>query len=366
MKNNQDQMDKQLAQGLAPREVPPPELNLRIKSRMQAHVGAKAHTRPLLRTALVAVISLALLTATAYAAWLLLSPGEVASRLSFPTLAKAFEGPDALVLNESATYGGYTATLLGIVSGQGLDGLRNEDIEPEKTYAVAAISSDSNHNLAAMDVSFFVSPLVKGIPPWQLNAASMRGGYIAQVFDGILYRIVECDSIEIFADKGLYLCVSETAFFSTDAYTYDEATGEIARNPTFDGLNALFDLPIDPAKGDPKKAEQYLQALWSKDEDVNPDPETIQSAMLLENFDPESAELIMDSVMVLEADEKGFYQYNYGGGLHSVLAKDLFRPDEYGFAQQRSMGESDTETLVTLFHRDDDGTVTGRTYRLPK
>lgn len=361
-----DKMDSQLAHALAPHEVPPVELKQRTKNAIRAHAGAKTRTRPLFRAALVAVISFALLTATGYAAWMLLSPGEVASRLSYPALAKAFEGPDALVLNESATYGEYTATLLGIASGQGLGLLGNEAIEPEKTYAVVAIASDTNPGLATMDVSFFVSPLVKGIPPWQLNAASMHGGYIAQVFDGILYRIVECDSIEIFADKGLYMCVSETAFFSTDAYTYDALTGEITRNPSFDGMNALFDLPLDPAKGDPCKAEEYLRTLWEQDTDAELDPESLNAAMLLENFDPDSAELLVDSIMVLETDEKGYYQYSYRGGLHSVLAESLFVPEEYGFAHERSMSESDMETLVTLFHKDVDGIVTGRTYRLPQ
>ena len=67
--------------------------------------------------------------------------------------------------------------------------------------------------------------------------------------------------MEIFADKGLYLGVSDSTFYDPKAYQYDKATGEILRNEAYDGLNALFQLPIDASKADPAAAANYLTTL---------------------------------------------------------------------------------------------------------
>jgi len=40
----------------------------------------------------------------------------------------------------------------------------------------------------------------------------MNGGYAQTVVDGVCYRIAECDNVECFADRKLYLCVMDDAF----------------------------------------------------------------------------------------------------------------------------------------------------------
>ncbi len=42
---------------------------------------------------------------------------------------------------------------------------------------------------------------------------------------------------------------------------FDEATGEITRNEGYEGVNALFLLPLDKGKADKEKAEAYLKQL---------------------------------------------------------------------------------------------------------
>ena len=79
----------------------------------------------------------------------------------------------------------------------------------------------------------------------------MSGNYTDMTEDGILYRLFECDSIEMFADHDLYLCVSEGMFYNTDAYCYDELTGKIRRNEEYEGLNALFKLPLVISNANP-------------------------------------------------------------------------------------------------------------------
>ncbi|SHH55107.1 hypothetical protein SAMN02745823_00258 [Sporobacter termitidis DSM 10068] len=215
--------------------------------------------------AVIAVIVFVFAT-TAFAAWYFLSPSDVADRLESPALAEAFRSNDALLVNETKSQGGYDVTFLGIVSGKGLTAL-DSAVDTAKSYAVVAIAKQDGSMPDTSDedfdnVPFFVSPLIKGQKPWLYNIASMNGGYSACVADGVMYRLIDCDSLEMFADRGLELIVSSTDFYSTEAYNYDEASGLVAPNPDFEGVNLVFDLPLDPTKGDFEKARQYLDTLW--------------------------------------------------------------------------------------------------------
>lgn len=53
--------------------------------------------------------------------------------------------------------------------------------------------------------TIFISPYIKGENPALVNAFTLNGSYCETVQDGILYRILECDTIEMFADRGVYL-----------------------------------------------------------------------------------------------------------------------------------------------------------------
>ncbi len=59
-----------------------------------------------------------------------------------------------------------------------------------------------------------------------------------------LYQLLECNNVENLADE-LYICVIDSMFYNARAYQYDEVTGEISRNEEYEGLNALFVLPIE-------------------------------------------------------------------------------------------------------------------------
>lgn len=75
-------------------------------------------------------------------------------------------------------------------------------------------------------------------------------------------------------------CMIESV--DNEAYNYDEETGKITRNEAYDGCNALFKLPLDAKKADPKKAESYLKSL-----DKTPEEEQAEMDQELENL-PES------------------------------------------------------------------------------
>ena len=258
-------IDKILRQALSPTAEPSEELNNKILLRAKENENMK------LRKKRIFII-------TAAAAIRYLAPKEIAQSVSDNSLARAFESKDAVEVNETQEYGGYRVTFLGVISGSGLsdftasaDGVELED----RTYAVTAIEkSDGTPMPSASDdnygeVSFLVSPLIKGLNPVQFNAFTMNGGYTDIVKDGILYRLAECDNVEMFADRGAYLCVSTSMTYDINAYNYDEKTGDITRNNNYDGLNALFELPLDKSRADRDEADKYIKEINSMFEGDN-------------------------------------------------------------------------------------------------
>lgn len=249
---------------------------------------------------LMAVLLLGAGSLTAFAAWNYLMPGKVAQEAGDRKLADAFSGDDAVFIGETQSFGGYDVTLLGLVSGEALSEYprsRQEEGEykilPDRTYSVAAIANSDGSPMpetweeAYGELEFFASPLMEGYHPAFYNAASMGGNYTEIWEEGVLYRLVECDNVEIFADRELYFCICDGSFYNRNAYLYDKETGEISRNEAYSGLNALFVLPIDSAKADPEKAAMYLDELGIKESDIS---EEKLNAELEDGFQVQTAE----------------------------------------------------------------------------
>lgn len=112
------------------------------------------------------------------------------------------------------------------------------------------------------ELEFLVTPFIRGYNPVTYNAFAFGGGYTDTVINGVLYRIMECDNMEKFADRDLYLGVLDSTFYRKDAYYYDEASGEISRSESYEGLNALFQLPLDESKADPEAAKIYMETFF--------------------------------------------------------------------------------------------------------
>lgn len=276
-----DSLEQLYKAALSSSDTPDPALNQSIIQNLEEKTYMNTKTNRILRP-LMAVALVALLSVSAFAAWHFLSPADVADQFDAPALAEAFRSEDALLIQESQSQNGYDISLLGIVSGSGLTAL-DSTVDTAKTYAVVAIEKQNGvmpdvSDDAFDEVPFFVSPLITGQTPWMYNIASMGGGYSTCVVDGVMYRLIECDSVEMFADRGLKLIVSSTNFYSTEAFDYNETTGLVSPKPDFDGVNMIFDLPIDPAKGNFEAAQAYLDTLWDAPDgdetpvDENADP----------------------------------------------------------------------------------------------
>lgn len=262
------QINMLLKQVLSVTKVPDDLLNQTIISKAkERNAMSKKRRMPMVAAAALTILAL---SGTALAASRFLRTEKVAEKFEDYKLADAFKGKDAVSINKTVQSGQYDITLLGIVSGTEISdyiATGDEEILSDRTYAVVAIAntdgtpmpstSDENYG----QEPFFVSPLIKGLKPWQYNIATMNGGYQDFVEDGILYRLMECNNVEMFADRGIYLCVSDTTFYSVDAYDYDELTGEITPNSEYEGINVLFDLPIDISKANREKADAYISEM---------------------------------------------------------------------------------------------------------
>jgi len=366
---NSDQLNQLLKQALSPTVEPSEDLNRKIINQLKEKDIMKPAYKKRISVALIAAVLTLALSITAFAAWQLLSPKQVAEHFGDQTLAHAFEDKNAVEINESIVSGGYNFTLLGIVSGEALSdfGGSAQEIHPDRTYAVVSIAKQDGSKMPDSqdekygEVPFFISPLIKGQKPWQLNIASMNGSYSESVVDGVMYRLIECDGVEIFADRGLYLCISTSSFYDIHAFSYNEETGEVSPKTDYKGANALFDLPIDITKADHNKAEKYLQELFKE-----PSADSTASEEPAIDWEAEVAKgvVIPESVKEVTYDDYGMACYEYEGHKVSVAADSLFEAGQTGASSVLSISESDNERTAIQFSRDADGIITGRVIKL--
>lgn len=213
------------------------------------------------------------MSVTAVATVKYLSRDEILDDMRDAEAQEAFEKGEVLEVNQVIESGDYLFTLYGVATREALtendmDILSGEDSRDEgSTFVVVSIAykdgtpMPSTRDPEYNELEFFVSPLIQGLDPWLYNAISMGGSYGEMERNGILYRIMECDDIALFADRELYLCIMDSTFYRKNAYIYNEADGTITPNEDYEGVNVLFDLPIDASRADAEKAQEYLKRL---------------------------------------------------------------------------------------------------------
>ena len=351
-----EKIDKLLWQAISSNNEPDESLNQKIISEVKERNRKKYPNRKIVSTVAIAIL-IAATSISVFAIWNLLTSNQVAENLGNKSLSIAFEGEDAVIINQTQKSCGYKVTLLGIVSGKNISDFEStvENIYPGRTYAVVAIENDDGkpmpdlHDKEYRKVTFFVSPLIKGQNPKDFNIFEMNGGYSQIVKDGIMYRIVECDNIEIFADRGLYLSVISSTSYDVKAYNFNTETGKITRNTDYEGVNILFDLPIDPSKGNYEKAEKYLKELTAQ--------QTTQEKIDIECLLAEST-IIQDSVQEVIPDEKGMITYKFDGNKLKADVNRMFKEGQIGLSDNYYIDNN----KILVFSRDKEGVVTVMTY----
>ncbi len=229
---------------------------------------------------IIAAAVITLLSITAFASVRLLSPQEVAEDMVFTTesgetidhFATPFESGDMVEINESQIDAGLKITFLGFAHGEGID-VSELAVDTSKTYAVIAIENEDGTPIQAIESMPIVSPLVNGMNPGLHNAFTFGAFGMGTLIDGVQYQLMELDVIEYFAGEKLYLCVSDSVP-NISSYAFDEHSGEISVNSDYDGLNVLFNLPIDPAKADSARVNEYLAKFENSADDNASDEST--------------------------------------------------------------------------------------------
>lgn len=253
------------------------------------------------RTILIAAVIVCLIGATVFAAFHLLSAKDAANRLGDTKLAKCFSGQQG-ALSDTVSDGEYKAAVLGITSGKNLSKFKSSSwkVFPERTYAVVAVEKTDGTPMT-FDDQILVTPLIEGLNPWQYNIFTMNGGYTADIIDGVLYRIIEFDNIEIFADRNVYMAVLSEQFLDNTSYSFDEKTGSISPKEDYKGTNILIKLKLDKSKANPKKAAEYLNKLNETEETADATDTTDETNETENNEDVETKEIVITSEMVENA-----------------------------------------------------------------
>ena len=386
MKNEMDELLKSV---LAPSMEPKAELNQKVLGLVKENESMKKETKYVKRrfsvAALTAVLVFAFGSVTVMAAYHYLSPDKVAAELQDEGLKDAFKGEEAVLVQETQECGEYYISLLGSVAGKNLsDYLAGETngIEGDRIYTVVAIEKKDGTPMPDTSADeygglpFFVSHYVKGLDPKKYNAVSMGGGYQEFVRDGIMYRVLDMENVEMFADRGIYVGVSSGTFYEADAYIYDENTGIMTPNEKFDGVNALFVLPLSQEKADPAAAQKYLEEFETSEE--TPDEAGMMTDKAVEEFinkvTPQNLDEYVKPIegtkQVCKPDEDGIFAYSWetehdsGNGMDEV---DNLFPEKNpgiraigGFSYSEDGLKSMTLTVFTL---NEDGTVTFEVYQ---
>lgn len=203
--------------------------------------------------------AVALFTVSAYAASRWLSPAQVADLHGDPALAQAFESDDAVKLNQTAETGDLAVTLAGLVSGENLSRWTSQ-ADQARTYAVMILESLNGTPLNRDDfplIDYTLTPLVAGFTPWSVNSWTLNAGASLLEQDGVLYYLLDVQSIEMFADHTVYLAFYQGTVPNRDTFTMAE-DGTISFAENFEGPHAMFTLPLDQSKADPAAVEQFM------------------------------------------------------------------------------------------------------------
>lgn len=339
-----------------------------------------------------------------YAANHYLNPSQIVDEISADsTLSKVFADKDAITINETQTSNGYDITLLGLVSGEKLGVYMPDETKKEvsdkHSYAALAISKSDGSKMS--NRNFCVSPLINGEAFTDVNAATLNVGLSWFEKDGVIYELIECDNLEIFADRGVYLSLVDDFGDEVAAFRMDEATGKYHKVEDYAGTSALFTLPLDKDKADTVAADKFLVSL-RREADSETDGERAAVGVAVGDASDEAisyinekAQALVDSItednlkeyFVLDEsrpiftarpNEKGWIDFRtasvedcdwtVNGG--SGYLTDWLADDE-DFNVVSTVVSSDDETRtdmstleITVVFRNDDGSFTEATYRI--
>lgn len=264
-----NKLDDILYESLVEDNVPSEMLNRQIikKAGMEEKTMKKSKKNMVAAAAVTLCVAVAG-GSTAYAAYRYLTSSEIAGQISEnQKLIKAFDSKDAISINKVQKSGDYSFNLLGIVTGSDLEpyvtGNSKDKIDEKKTYITMSISKSDGSKMP--DRNFCVSPLIGGVPFMVANNGTLGTELIWFEQDGVVYELVSCDNLEMFADRGVWLSVVDSFGDEARAYTLNE-DGSYTKNNSYEDFSALFKIPFDESKADKAAADKYLESIQDKND----------------------------------------------------------------------------------------------------
>lgn len=350
-----------------------------IRNARRTQNMSKFKIRKLPAVAMLAFALLSVTGGTAFATWQYLHPKDVAVKVGNQKLADAFAGEKGKELNVSKTRNGIKTTILGIASGKEISDFvtakDSGEVVDDCTYVVTAFSKEDGTKFTEKDMEkcsqYYVSPYIKGQDPVLVNVAKLDGGYVAFVEDGIYYRLIDCSNLEIFAKQGIYLGVCDRQFDEKNAFAFDENTGEITENKSYQGMNMLFSIPLDESKADDAAVEKKIKEWKSTDQGVDSQVENsqessknsvdhIKEAWCEKNI-KEKAKLQTNTIKTMVPDKDGNVNYDWEVENMSVNESIVLPLDEYKVGELNYFGYSsldDGRQVIETCTKNADGTVT--------
>lgn len=377
-------LDNLIKLALADKNTPNNVLNRQILRKAKENTIMKRHILKKAVAAAACIGLAALSSISVYAAYRYLSPSQIVNRVSSNTaLADVFESEDSIVINETQSTNGYTITLLALVSGVDLQLHVPEDISqplsPSNTYAVVAIEKADGSEMEYKD--FCISPLINGLDFMVANNATLNTLLSFFEENGILYHFIECDNLEIFADRGVQLAVVDHFGQETQAFYMDQTTGIYHKQEGYDKTNALFTLPLDKTKADTNAADEYIQHLITESEETTENSEQApliswEVSLFIRSLTPETITDYFErddgTELTTFPDENGWIEF----GTTYIEKKDYWYEGDSGYIEYmiddgenfatRGYGYSApdlSDLSVKTVWRNEDGSFTSVIYR---
>ena len=203
----------------------------------------------------VAIIIIALLSATVFAFSYLLSAKEVAENIGGEKLAGLFEDGEAET--QTISNGVYDVVFLGKASGTRFNKTVGFEVEELRTYAVFAIKKTDGTPLSLTEgMPVQLAPVIEGYMPFM--TWGVLEGASGMEKDGVLYYLFDYENLEIFADRTVSVVVLEPDMFPTSEILTLDENGSIIYGEGYDGIRGIFNLPMDESKADPEAAKELL------------------------------------------------------------------------------------------------------------
>lgn len=214
-----------------------------------------------LKIVIAAAAAVLLSATTAFAAAHFLTAKDVADRIGDEAVSAAFASDGTSALEESVETGDYRITLLGTSRGFELESIEGIDADAQHEYAAVAIERLDGQPLSPLDAEpFTMLMLVDGYEPWRLSSWALGCGSTRIAENGTLYCIIDCSGIELFADHTIYLAAYDGFIPSQEIFSVD-GDKHITYSDGYNGIRAMFTLPIPADRADPSAAAELLTQL---------------------------------------------------------------------------------------------------------